>query len=230
MADGKAAGSRYSARPLMRILAVAQVKPFGAHVVERLRETRRSAVDVARGQPVRDGAVVGRGVRERPLHEPEAQRGRKLSAVFVEIGEHRIVVARVDDNADMHPVLRRRPHHRRAADVDVLDRVVQRAAGVRDSFAKRIKVDDDEIDRRDCMLRKRFAVRCDVAPPEDSRVDFRMQRLDSAVEHFGKSRVAADVGHVDALRGQELRRAARREQRYAARREAAREFHNAGLV
>jgi hypothetical protein len=49
------------------------------------------------------------------------------------------------------PVLGGGAQQRRPADVDVLDRIVERHRFVRDRFAERIEIDDDEIDRRNSV-------------------------------------------------------------------------------
>jgi hypothetical protein len=50
-------------------------------------------------------------------------------------------------------VLRRGAQHRRAADVDVLDRVLEAAVRIGDRRLERIEVDDDEVDRLDARAR-----------------------------------------------------------------------------
>ena len=64
----------------------------------------------------------------------------------------RAYCAGVGQHRDVLPVLRRRAHHRRAADVDVLDRVFERAAGLGDGGLERVEVDDQQVDRADAVL------------------------------------------------------------------------------
>ena len=125
-------------------------------------------------------------------------------------------------------ILGRRAHHGRAADVDVLDRFLERAARLRDGGGKRIEIDDDEVDRLDAVLAHDGVV--DAAPAEQSAVDLRMQRLDAAVHDFGKTGDGRHIGDLDAVGAQHLRRAAGREQRDAATRELTRELEQAFLV
>ena len=217
-------------RLLVRVLAVAQVLHLRGLEVEAVGEGRRRAVGAARRQPVADRAVVGRRVRERLPRQRESRRRGQRAAVGLEFGDERRIVRGIDDDADVLPVLRRGAHHRRTADVDVLDRVVQRAAGPRDGLAERVQVDDDQVDGRDRVLLERRGVRRDVAAREDAAVDLRVQRLDAAVEHLGEARVIADLGDGESRVGERLRRAPGREQPHAEPREGARELDHAGLV
>ena len=139
------------------------------------------------------------GVRERLAHQPEA-RGVTERARLRKLREHAGIVVRVDHDADVRPVLGRGAHHRRAADVDVLDRVLERAAGLGDRRAERVEIDHDEIDRRDAVLAQRGRVLGQVAPREDARVHLGVQRLHAAVEHLRKAGVGADVGDREARR------------------------------
>jgi hypothetical protein len=47
-----------------------------------------------------------------------------------QFGQHGLVLRRIGEHRDVLPVLGRAAHHGRAADVDVLDGVLQRAAGL----------------------------------------------------------------------------------------------------
>src|SRR3546814_4239551 len=53
------------------------------------------------------------------------------------------------EHAHVVPVLRRRTQHRRAADVDVLDGVFERAAGLGHGGLERVQVKHQQVDRRD---------------------------------------------------------------------------------
>ena len=58
---------------------------------------------------------------------------------------------------------------------------------------KRVKIDDDEIDRLDAMLFHLGDVLGIVAQRENAAVDFRMQGFHPAVHHFGK---AGELGNI----------------------------------
>src|SRR6202007_2109754 len=69
-----------------------------------------------------------------------------------------------------------------------------------------------------------------VAPREQPGMDFRVQRLDAAVEHLGEPGVRRDLGHRDAFLFQQLRSAAGGQELHAERSKCAGELDNAGLV
>ena len=182
------------------------------------------------GQVVRDRRVVRGGVRERLLREREPRRGAQRAAVRFHLGDDRVVVGRIGHHRDARVVLRRGAHHRRPADVDVLDRLLERAAGARDRLAERVEVDDDEVDRLGARLLDRRHVLRQVAPREQSAVDLRVQRLQPPVEHLRVAGVVGDLGDLHPARGEELRGAAGRQDGDAEQRERAREVGEAGLV
>ena len=94
-------------------------------------------------------------------------------------------------------VLGRGPHHRRAADVDILD-----AGGVvgaaRDGRLERIQVDDQKVDRGDAVRFRRFLVRFVVAHRKQAAMHLGMQGLHPPAHHFGKTGQVGDVTHVQA--------------------------------
>src|SRR3546814_3261515 len=89
-------------------------------------------------------------------------------------------------------VLRRRAHHRGAADVDILDDVVARRA-LGDGRGEGVEVDDDEVDRADAVRVHRRDMRDIVAHREAAAVGRRVERLDAAVHHPGNAGETGDV-------------------------------------
>ena len=146
---------------LVRVFAVAQ--DFGA-VESQLQPGREDGRDrrgfgrlgfgafVEAGQPVGDHAVVAGGVREGLLGQTEAGRQLQGAAVGLHFGEQRGVVCRIGDDGDAGVVLGRGADHGRAADVDVLDGVFQRHAGLGDGRGEGVEIDADQIDGRDAVL------------------------------------------------------------------------------
>src|SRR5262249_47601779 len=96
-------------------------------------------------------------------------------------------------------VLRRGAQHCRAADIDVLDRVVETAVGVGDGRLERIQVDGQQVDGRDAGLLQRRGVRGIVAAGEQAAVGLRVQGLDAAVEHFREAGVLGNFGDLQAF-------------------------------
>ena len=87
-----------------------------------------------------------------------------------------------------------RADQRRAADVDVLDALVE-AGALRDGRLERIEIDDQQIDRRDAVRRGLRLVLSAAAHGQQAAVHLGMQRLHAAVEHLGKARELGDILH-----------------------------------
>jgi hypothetical protein len=70
-------------------------------------------------------------------------------------------------------VLGRRAQHRRAADVDVLDRVFVACSRARGRLRERVEVDDQQVDGLDAVARGQRWRPCvrQVAPAEQAAVD-----------------------------------------------------------
>ncbi len=99
-------------------------------------------------------------------------------------------------------VLRCGADHRRPADVDILDAVVE-AGALRHRLLERIEAHHQEIDRPNIMRLHRGGVFLVVAHAEQSAMHFWMQGLHPAVHHLGKS---GQLGHVDDLQPRVLQR------------------------
>ena len=103
------------------------------------------------------------------------------------------VIQRINDHRDTVVIFCRAAEHGRPADVNVLDRVVQRHVRSGDGLLERIKIHNDEINRLNVMRADSGFVRFVAANEKQTAVDFRMERFDAAIEHFGKAGVFADV-------------------------------------
>jgi hypothetical protein len=90
-------------------------------------------------------------------------------------------------------VLRRRAQHRRAADVDHLDRVLLADVSPRGDLPERVEVDADEVERRDSVPLERLHVLRDVAPREDARMDAWVEGLDAPPEELRHLRQLLDL-------------------------------------
>ena len=123
---------------------------------------------------------------------PKGQRRQNLSLREGEPArshrrEHAVVSEWVDDHRDAGMVLRRRPHHRRAADVDLLDALVLARAGL-DGRAERVQVHDHQLEGRHAEFLERGEVLGLAGVGQQARVHAGVQRLDAPVEHLGESR------------------------------------------
>ncbi len=215
-------------RLLVRVLAVAERARQRPGDHQRLgkvgqRRLRRRHPPEVRG----DRPVVGGGVGERLPGQPEPGRRRDLT-LGVDLGQHRRVVGRIDDHRHPLVVLGRGADHRRTADVDVLDDLVERRAA-RDRLAERIEVHDDQIDRVEAGLLHLGPV-LGRRPPQDPAVDARVQRLHPPVEDLGRAGEVAHLAHRNPRLAERARRAARRQDLESGAGEPAREVDHARLV
>ena len=222
---GRAAPPAVERGALMRVLAIAQ----GLCQLAREHHAARIRLAEHAGEPVRDRRVVGAGARIGGGGEALAQVEAGGALPGVEFGHQGRVVGGVGDHRDEIVVLGRGADHRRAADIDVLDRR-RKIGAARDGRLERIEVDHHQVDRRDRMRAHRVRVRGLVAAAEDAAVDLGMQRLDAPVHDLGKAGMVADLDYGESGVNQGFRRASGRQQLDAVAREAACQLRQAGLV
>ena len=175
-------------RALVRVLAVDEV----GHLDEARGVGLRERVDVA--EPARDRRLVGRRGRE-GLRSEHAAGLAGDTARLAQLGEDRAVALGLAHGRDVREVLGRRAQHRRAADVDHLDRVLLLDAAPRDDLREGVEVDADEVERADAVLVERGEVVRVVSAGQDRGVDPRVQGLHAAAEELG------DLGQVLDPRG-----------------------------
>ena len=140
-------------------------------------------------------------MRERLCCQSQASLGRDRAAAPVNLGEHGAVVERIDDHGNALVVLCRGTHHRGTTDVDILDRVLERAAGPGDRCGERIEIHRDEVDGLDAVLGHHRVVGAEAT--EQSAVDARVQGLDASVHDLRKAGDGRDIVHLDAIRPQQ---------------------------
>ena len=193
---------------LVRVLAVAEA--LGDR--QGGREAGGQAEDVAGAglglglEVVGDRGVVGGGALEDLEGEFAAEFAEGLGGLHR--GEHALIVGGVGDDGDGGVVLGRAAEHGRAADVDVLDGVLEGAVGLRDGSFERVEVHDDEVDEVDAVLLGFVEVLVRIATAEEAAVDLRVEGLHAAFHDLGEARMLADVGHRQAGVAQHLRGAA----------------------
>ncbi len=216
-------GLRVQGGALMRVLAVREVE----HLFERRRNRARALL--AAGEPRSDGGLVG-GRRREGLGGEAAPGVERELAVLTQLVEHGAVLIRTADRRHARVVLRSRPQHRGAADVDHLDGVVLAHAPAPGDLCERIEVHAHELERPDAELVERERVLLAVGPREDRRVHVGVQRLHAPAEELAGPRQLLDERHAELVLLDEGRRASARDELDAELREAARERVEAGLV
>ena len=206
---------------LMGILAIAERLRVLERKVQRRRKRRARCACGDGIEPRDDRRVVGSGVRERITGELPPGRLGECTVRGAQLRQHRFVCGRINQNPYVRIVLCGGAHHRRATDVDQLDRRVG---------TERIEVAHDEIDRGDVVRRDGVEVFDNRPVGQDAGVQTRVQGLDPAVEHLGES---CDVLHREvryAGRGKRLGRPAARDQLEAELDEARRKCLDSRLV
>ena len=237
---GARARSAIPGSQLVRVLAVPQC----LDLLERDGQRRRIwilrprqaglvwEVDARRVHPTRkvggDPRVVRRGMPKRLDRERRPKPQRDLTPS--ERREDRRISVRRRDDRDIGVILGRGADHRRTADVDLLDELVERDARTLRGRRKRIEVHHHELERADRRGAQRVAVLVAPGIREDPGMDAWMQCLDAPVEHLRKPGHTGDVGHGQARVAQCSRRAARRHELEAEPDESGTERDESGLV
>ena len=205
---------------LVRVFAVAQDHWVFEHEWQRRRKARAL---IGEPEPTRDYRIIfGRRLKRLGREHP----------ALVETGlaaRNERIIGGIGDDRHRRMVFRRRTHHARAADVDILDDLGPRGT-LHHGFEERVEIDDDEVDRADAV-----GVHCRdmcgiVADREQPAVHRRVQRLDAAVHHFGKAGQIGHIAHVETRVAQCLGGAAGRDEFDALVGKCPAEFDEAGLV
>ena len=182
-------------------------------------------------EPAADRGVVTGGLGERLVGQPVPGRGRELgAAALLQLGADRVVGLGLDDHRDALMVLGGGADHRRAADVDVLDRHLRRHVAGGDGLLEGVEVDADEVDRLDALALQRRHVLGVQAPRQQCRVQPRVQSLHAAVEDLFLAGELGDVGHLEPGFAQGAGGAAGGEDLDPERGQALGEVGDAGLV
>ena len=214
-------------RPLVGVLAVAQV----ADLLVRVSPRRREALPVhAHGKPARDRHVVAGGAGKGLGGQAGARLERQPPVTLAQLGEHSLVVGGIDHDGGKGAVLGGRPDHRRAADVDVLDDLRLVRVFARDGLLERVQVHAHEIHLLDALLGRLAQVRVLVAARQQTRVQPRDERLHPPVHDLGEAREVLDRPDSDPRAGQLVRGAAGRDDLHAQLLEPAGEVDDPPLV
>ena len=169
-----------------------------------------------------DGGVISCRVCKRFRSKALARLVGHAAARRFIFRKHGRVVERIDDHSDAFVILRGGAHHRRPANVDVLDRVLVCASGLRHRRREGIEIDDDEVDGLDAVLAHDFIV--NAAAAEQAAMNLRMQRLDASIHDLGKARMLGHLRDTHTALLEQRRGSARGEDRNAALLQRLREF------
>ena len=212
-------------RPLMRVLAVAQVGGLFQHDqlvlgeglggVCRVCHVRACTAFFTRrirelpGQPAGDGSIVGARLLEHRKGKALARGQRRCTIVRAHLVQHRVVVGRVCDHRDEGVVFRRATQHGRPADVDVLDRVGVIHVRLGHRLLEGVEVHHHHVDGLNAVGVRVVHVTLVVAARKQAAVHLRVQGLHPPVHDLGKTGEVLDGDDGHARLHQRLRRAAR---------------------
>ena len=175
----------------MRVLAV-------AHAVDQLARVQKPFAErlviERRRQVLRNRSVVARGVRVRLGREAPAPFERQR--ITGNRCQHGLVVVRVNHNRYAVVVLGCGADHCRPADIDILDRILDRGVAARNRLFERVQVDDQQIDWLDTVLVHDALI--GTAAAQQAAMNDRMKRLDSAVHNFRKTGFLRDLDDIEA--------------------------------
>ena len=183
----------------------------------------QKALDEKRPVVALESTIISHGM-------PYPQNVETALKVEQTIRENGAVVGRVAHDGDVPPVLRGAAHHRRTADVDVFDGVLEGDALLGDGLPERIQVHAHEFDGLDAVLLQRFHMGRNVAAGQDAAVHLRVQRLHAAVADLREAGDFADADGLDAFAFQQFLRAAGGDDLPTEVHKALDELHEAGLV
>src|SRR5208282_2768444 len=168
--------------------------------------------------------------RKRFLSQPPlGLLGERAARAHHLVGDRAVIAGR-GNHRNILKILCCRPDHRRAADIDVFNQLLEVRAQLGGSLFEGIQVDYHHVDSRDAMLGHRCPMTAVLAAMQDPAVNFRMQRLDAPVQHFREPGQLGDISDGDAGVAQQLGRAASRNQFHAKCGKAAGKIYQSGFV
>ena len=154
----------------MRVFAIAQ---FGLAISVHRKHIREQLLLIRKSEPLADHAVICCGRRIGFGRTFTAEVIACFAAAFFQLRDQIVIIGWVGQDRDICVVLRGAAHHRRPANVDILDNFIARGT-LRHGLRKGIKVHDDKVDCANIMFFHRCCVFGIVAYSEQSAMHFGM--------------------------------------------------------
>ena len=107
---------------------------------------------------------------------------------LAELSQHQLIVRRINHHQHIGEVLGRRTNHSRAADVDILQCLVQTHPRFGYRLPKRIEIHHHHIDKPHLILVKLSHMGTETSLGQDSAMHRRMQCLHPAIQDLGETR------------------------------------------
>ena len=165
---------------LVRVFTVAQVLQLDKAAIALAGELAQGGCLVIghalaklhRRQIVADGAVVLADAVKR--RHAQGELGLLRDTAGLELGNHTGVLRSVGEHRHVFPILGRAAYHGRAAYVDVLDGIFQRATGLCHGRFKGVQIDHQQVDGVDLVLGQSGHVRGQFAARQQAAVHARV--------------------------------------------------------
>jgi len=189
-ADGGLAGPGLfvQSRGLVRVLAVAERRLLRQSEGDPIGELdARLGVEV-----LGDRGVVAGGQRECRPGQVLPQFAADGSVVVPHLLNNSRILIGTGDDGDEFMILGRGADHAGTADIDILDGLFDRAAGLGHGLLEGIEIHADQVDRVDAVLVHRLHVLGLVAQGQQAAVDFGVQCFDPTVHHLRETRDRVD--------------------------------------
>jgi hypothetical protein len=184
---------------------------------------------IAKREPIGNRAVIRRGAGIGLARHADAEGGGGRAVIRRHFLQQCGVIGGIGEDRHKPVVLRGRAHHRRAADVDVLDDLFAAGALGHGRF-KRVEVDHHQIDRADPVGMHRGDMFGVIAQRQQAAVNGGVQGLHPPVHHFRKAGQIGHVLHGEARIAQSLGGAAGADQLHAPRRQCRAQFRQTAFV
>ncbi len=189
---------------------------------------RRSGGDAV--ERVGDGGVVSGGGGEGLAGKTPTGFAGEAATVGLELCDEGGVVGHAGYDGYVIEVLGRGADHGGAADVDVFDEVAERDGGLGGGLLESVEIDHDHVDGLDAVGGDGGFVFLVAANVEQATVDFGMEGLYAAIEHFGETGEIADVFDGEAGLAEGAGGAAGGDHLHAKSGQGPGKLHQAGLV
>jgi hypothetical protein len=178
---------------------------------------------------LRDRRIVSRGAGESLGGETAARRLAHGALMLVELFQHNRIVCGIDNDGEAAMILGRGADHRRAANINILDRHVPSSA-FRGHLLERIEIDDEELEGCYRLGFERLDMLGIAAIGQKPAMNLGVERLDPAVHDLGETGDGRDIRHGETSSFQRLGGAAGRDKPDAARCQRAGKIDEARLV
>ena len=218
---------------LVRIFTVTHVLHFIEMQIQCLRISAAGCVlfvFTEAGQVIGDCAIVLCGVRKHFFRQCEIGFVADLVAIGFHFSQYAAVIGRIDNHSHIFVIFSGRTQHGRAADVDVFNRIFQRAFCFRHGLLERIQIHHHHVDGRDLVLFQCCHVFRQITTRQNAAMYFRVQGFDAAIQHLREACVIRDFCHWQAVVSQQFCRTAGREQFDTECRQFTCKFQNTGFI